>query len=71
MSNAPSDEWTDQAVDLCSWAQEEGFAAFVIHTLEDGNVRYAGPKLPTSLVVKMLRAAADCYEKQVPDRALN
>lgn len=67
-----SDEWTDAAVDLCAWAQREGFAAFVIHTLENGNVRFAGPQLPPKLVARMLRAAADGYEAQVPDgSALN
>jgi hypothetical protein len=66
-----SAEWLDEACDLCSWAQEEGFPAFVIFAPEDGAASYVGPKLPTSLVVKMLRAAADAYENQVPDRALN
>ena len=66
-----SDQWTAGASDLCAWGQEEGFAAFVLHTTEAGNVRIIGPQLPPSLVVQMLRAAADSYEAQVAPETLN
>jgi hypothetical protein len=66
-ANGPSNEWTEAASDLCQWAQREGLAAFVIHTLESGNVRFIGPQLPPALVARMLRAAADGYEAQVSD----
>jgi hypothetical protein len=62
-----SKEFTDAASDLCAWGQEEGVAVFVIHTTDSGNVRYIGPKLPTDLVVKMLRTAATGYETQQPE----
>jgi hypothetical protein len=63
----PSEEWTDAASDLCQWGQQEGTAAFVIHTLDNGHTRFIGPQLPPALVARMLRAAADGYEAQVSD----
>lgn len=73
MSDAdPSDEWTDQAVDLAHWAQEEGFPAFVVVGLDDGSARYIGPAFPPSLISKWLRTLADEYERQIPEsRTLN
>jgi hypothetical protein len=65
--SGPSNEWTEAASDLCAWAQREGYAAFVIHTLDNGHTRFIGPQLPPALVARMLRAAADGYEAQVSD----
>lgn len=44
---------------------------FVIHSTDDGNVRFIGPQLPRALVAKMLRAAADGYEAQIEERTFN
>lgn len=66
-----SAELTKAAADLCVWGSEEGVAMFVLHTMDDGNTRFIGPKLPASLVARMLRAAADGYEAQVAPESLN
>lgn len=66
IGRVPSKEFTNAASDLCAWGQQEGVAVFVIHTMDNGSVRYIGPRLPTELVVKMLRAAATGYETQMP-----
>ena len=65
-----SDALTTACADLAAWGQEEGVALFVIHTTETGGVRYIGPQLPTALVAKMLRDAADGYEAQVEERTI-
>jgi hypothetical protein len=70
--SVPSEEWTDSAVDLATWAQQEGVAAFVVVGLDDGAARYIGPAFPPSLISKWLRVLADEYERQIPEsRALN
>ena len=60
-----SDEFTKAAADLAAWGQEEGAATFVIHTTDEGNVRFIGPRLQPSLVARMLRSAAKGFEEQV------
>jgi hypothetical protein len=65
-----SDELTVACSDLAAWGQAEGVAMFVIHTTEEGGVRYIGPQLPSALVAQMLRTAADGYEAQVVERTL-
>jgi hypothetical protein len=65
-----SDEFTQAAIDLASWGQEEGVAVFVIHTTEKGNVRLIGPKLPPSLLARMLRQAAFGVERQIEEETL-
>lgn len=50
---------------------ELGLAGFSIRTMMDGGVRLVGLQLPTSLVVSMLRKAADGYERQVGETPLN
>jgi hypothetical protein len=65
-----SDDLTLACSDLAAWGQEEGIALFVIHTTEAGGVRFIGPQLPTALVAKMLRDAADGYEAQVTERTI-
>jgi hypothetical protein len=66
-----SAELAKAAADLCAWGQKEGVAMFVVHTTDNGNVRYIGPKLPPALVARMLRAAADGYEAQKAPERLN
>lgn len=65
-----SDEFTQAAIDLASWGQEEGAAVFVIHTTDRGSVRYIGPKLPADLVARMLRQAAYGCETQMDEGTL-
>ena len=62
-----SSAFTKAAADLAAWGQEEGVATFVIHTTEEGSVRYIGPALPASLVARMLRQAAYGCEQQMPE----
>lgn len=65
-------EWYESAFDLVRQAQDQGMAAFVLHTLESGDVRLISLSLPRGMVVRMLRDAADGYEKQAaPDGPLN
>lgn len=67
----PSEEWQDAAVDLCAWAQQEGFPAFVIVGFES-SARYIGPQFPSGLIANWLRLLADQYEKVGPtNRAVN
>ena len=65
-----SDALTAACADLAAWGQQEGVAMFVIHSTDDGNVRFIGPQLPASLVAEMLRNAADGYEAQVVEKTL-
>lgn len=67
----PSAEWQDAAVDLCAWAQQEKFPAFVIVGFES-SARYIGPQFPSHLVARWLRLLADQYEKVGPEnKAIN
>lgn len=64
-------DWTDRAIGLCREAQGEGVPAFVIHTLENGNIRLIGVELPPDLVAQMLRSAAEALLAQTEPATLN
>lgn len=66
----PSDAFAKAAADLAAWGQEEGVATFVIHTTESGNVRLIGPRIPASLLARMLRQAAYGVEQQMNEGTL-
>ena len=55
----------DIAVGLCQAYQSVGLAGFVIRTTDTGDVRLIGLQLPPEVVSKMLRIAADAYERDV------
>lgn len=59
------------AVDLCSAYQAEGSAAFVIRTMESGDVRIVGLALPQGMVCQMLRTAAEIYEQSSAGETVN
>jgi len=65
VSDEPSAEWQDAAIDLCAWSQAEGIPAFVIVGMEN-TARYIGPQFPAALISKWLRMLADQYEKVGP-----
>lgn len=65
------EQWYADAFDLMRRAQEQGVAAFCMHTLESGDVRLVGLPLPVKLVANMMRTAASQYEKQAAPDTLN
>lgn len=64
-------DWYERAIDLVREAQEAGFAAFMVHTMESGDVRLVGLSLPANVVASMFRAAADQYEAQIAPDVVN
>jgi hypothetical protein len=70
LHDVPASALDSAAMSLCDSFQSLGIPAFVIRTTEDGGVRFIGPQLPTALVARMLRSAADGYEAQVPERTV-
>jgi hypothetical protein len=65
-----SPELTAACRDLCAGGMEEGVVMFVIHTMDDGSVRYIGPQLPGIIAAKMLRTVATGYEQQMGTNTL-
>ena len=64
-------EWYERAFELVREAQGQEIAAFMLHTLPDGDVRVVGLELPPARVARMLRSAARGYEAQVAPQTLN
>jgi len=56
---------------LCGQYANEGMAAFLIRTTEDGNCRIIGPQFDPQTIAKMLRTAAQVYLDQVPPMKTN
>jgi hypothetical protein len=64
-------DWYERAFELVREAQGEDVAAFMLHTLENGDVRVVGLELPPAMVAWMLRSAASGYEAQVAPQTVN
>jgi hypothetical protein len=65
------DQWYADVIDLVRRAQEKGFAAFMLHTLEIGDVRLVGLSLPTKLMSSMLITCGKKLEAQLAPDKLN
>ena len=63
--------WYESAIELVRKAHDDGKAAFVIHTLDNGDIRLVGLSLPAKLVAQMLHTAARQYEAEMPAGTLN
>ena len=61
----------EQGIEWAQACQDVGSAGFCIRTMDDGSVRLIGLSLPPKMVARMLRAAADGYEAQVPPETVN
>ena len=61
----------ERQADLCGQYANEGMAAFLIRTTEDGNCRIIGPQFDPQTIAKMLRTAAQVYLDQVPPMKTN
>jgi len=63
--------WYESAIELVRKAQDDGKAAFVLHTMDNGDIRLVGLSLPGKLIAKMLKTAATQYEAQSAPDILN
>jgi len=64
-------EWYERAFELIREAQAQGVAAFLFHTLPEGDVRFIGLELPPDLIVRTLRQTATNYEAQISAPTMN
>ena len=64
-------EWYERAFDLIREAQARGVAAFLFHTLPEGDVRFVSLELPPDLIVRALRQTADSYGAQATAPTMN
>ena len=64
-------EWYERLFDLIREAQARGVAAFLFHTLPEGDVRFVSLELPPDLIVRTLRQTADSYGAQMTAPTMN
>jgi len=64
-------EWYERAFELFREAQARGVAAFLFHTLPEGDVRFVSLELPPDLIVRTLRQTADSYGAQMTAPTMN
>ena len=64
-------EWYERAIELFREAQDQGVAAFLFHTLPEGDVRFVSLKLPPDLIVRTLRQTAESYEARTSAPTMN